>query len=521
MMRQARLFAALVLAALLSLAIGERAASQVGVSPPAAGTPTMLLHAAPDSGYVYLSWNEIPEIRSYRVEWRPLRGGPWQSENVTGPAYHKSVVGLENNVAYEFRVLAAVGGSGASFISPIVRATPIVRTECLISESFSCTLAGAREFLSISPGGPPFRCDGIAFTELTPDTPNCAYVSGERLYGFDRFLSNTFRDPAVPSLDVVRAAGRRAIWGANDPFNSPELFTYSVLPLQVLDPESFSDFVRADSYIIRLTPQVSSRFTVYTPRSPIPGQYMVYVEGHGLTGKTAASDFLGWYLLRGWTVAAMDMVLEGTNRIDSKFPVDGHDAFRFYPPTQARPFDVFLLPVKIVIDQLLQDSPVANPNLVLAGRSGGGWTACMYGALDERVTVAINISGCWPRSIALDPAVLNTPAVLHFDYLQPHIFDEVSMLEYIISAGTRGNLHFYSVNDPSVKLSESSPYIQYLRRIGVTENANPATRNRTRVQIGVQRIHGLDLLAYDVMGNFLRDLGLPVTVLPAPPVEGP
>ena len=37
----------------------------------------------------------------------------------------------------------------------------------------------------------------------------------------------------------------------------------------------------------------------------------------------------------------------------------------------------------------------------------------------------INISGCWPRSIALDTTVLNNPNVLHFETLSLAGFEEL------------------------------------------------------------------------------------------------
>jgi hypothetical protein len=470
----------------------------------------MLLHAAADSGYVYLSWNLVPAARSYQVDWRRQSTPPWQTLEVDSGSYHTAVTALENGVAYEFRVRTSPRAGMPSYASSVLLETPMVREECKNTNDFACTVSGLGEFFTRSVGGQRFLCEGVELSEPGPDTKNCAYYSGMRVFGFDRFYGRTFRGlDRPPTLALVRDAGRRAIWGDDDPFVAPDQYRHEMRRL----PEPDRGLVSADSavsYIIRLTPEISSRFTFYWPPAPIPGQYVIYHEGHGLTANTSGADIITWFLLKGWTVVAMDMPLEGANAPDARYPFDSHDALRWYrvPPKHA--LDLFLLPVKFVVDQVTEMSPVARPNIVLAGRSGGGWTACIYGALDPRITVMINISGCWPRSIALDPAVLSNPNVLHFETLQPVVFDQVSMLELMMASGTRGNFHFYSTNDPSIKLRPTDAYISYLLKVGERENASATTAHRTRVHIGDQKEHALDPAAFDRLEEFINDLKLPL-----------
>ena len=481
-------------------------------SVPAEGGPSMLLHAAPDSGYVYLSWSQVPNAAEYRVDWRRLSTSAWRSQTFDAPAYHGSIANLENDVPYEFRVAARVEQSDQEFSSAVVRASPRVRDECAERADFSCSIRELRVLETSSPSGLSYRCAGTVLDTVTPDTPNCVFLAGVRLYGFDRYFGNIFQTPPAVPRALVRDAGRRAIWGDEDPFNAPERFVVPVLQLGRADGGLVSRFASATSYIVRLTSEVSSRFTVYSPKYPVPGQIMIYVEGHGLTANSSAADFLSWFLDRGWTVVSMDMPLEGANTADRRFPVDEHDSFRFYGAVRDRPLDVFLLPVKLAIDHVLEDYEGQAPNIVLAGRSGGGWTACIYGALDERVTVLIDVSGCWPRAVSLDPAVLPNPNLLHFETLQPGVFDQVAMTDFIVASGAKGNLHFYSRNDPSLRFESSHPFVQFLNAVGNEENERHATPNRTRVYIGDQRGHGLDPAAFAAMEEYLRDLGLPVDV---------
>ena len=478
--------------------------------PAAEGGPSMLLNAAPDSGYVYLSWSQVPNAAEYRVDWRPVSTERWHSQSFDAPAYHGSIENLENDVAYEFQVWARGEQGEFAYSSAVIRASPRVRDECAANRDFTCSIRDLRSLESSSPVGMSYHCAGEALGTVTPDTPNCAFLSGVRLYGFDRFFGSVFQAPPAVDRSLVRAAGRRAVWGDDDPFNAPERFAPPVLQLGQPDVGLVTRFSSASSYIIRLTNEVSSRFTVYAPPHAIPGQYMVYVEGHGLTANSSAADFLSWFLDRGWTVISMDMPLEGANAADRRFPVDEHDTFRYYAPVRDRPLDVFLLPVKLAIDHVLADYEGSAPNVVLAGRSGGGWTACIYGALDERVTVLIDVSGCWPRAVSLDTAVLPKPNVLHFETLQPRIFDQVGMTNFIAAAGTKGNFHFYSRNDPSLRFEANHPYVQYLAAIGSEEDKRGTTPRRTRVHIGQQTGHGLDPEAFDVMESFLRDIGLPM-----------
>jgi hypothetical protein len=485
------------------LAPGARAQGSGGAVRP------MLLHAAPDSGYVYLSWNLVPAAPSYQVDWRPRAAGSWHTLDVDSASYSTAVTGLDNDVAYEFRVRAGGGPDMRPFTSPIVVETPRIRDECTATNNFSCSAGRIEELLARSVTGPRFRCAGVAVTEIQPDSRNCAYSSGDQVLGFDRYVGRVFHaDPPAPQ-SLVRAAARRAIWGDDDPFVAPDRFPHDVRALSAAD----LGLVEADSaasYIIRLTPELSSRYTIYSPRAPLPGQYVIYHEGHGQTANTSGADVINWFLTRGWTVVAMDMPLEGTNATDARYPFDSHDALRWYGVQPGHSLDVFLMPVKLVVDHVMELSPTPSPNIVLAGRSGGAWTACVYGALDPRITVMIDISGCWPHSIVMDSLALPNPNVLHFETLQPALFDQVSMLELITAAGTRGNFHFYSANDPSIRLRATDPYVLHLASIAERENAAPRTRNRTRVHVGTQPVHGLDARAFEQLELFLEDLHLPL-----------
>ena len=118
----------------------------------------MLLHAAPDSAYVYLSWNEIPEATGYRIDWRPADNGQWRSQTFLAPAYHGSIEELANDTTYEFRVTAVVDG-GEPFTSQVVHETPRVRSECTQSIDFGCTLGQFREALLTAPAALPFSCN--------------------------------------------------------------------------------------------------------------------------------------------------------------------------------------------------------------------------------------------------------------------------------------------------------------------------------------------------------------------------
>jgi hypothetical protein len=470
----------------------------------------MLLHAAADSAYVYLSWNAVPSAVGYDIEWRQGGAPSWFSLAADSGALHAAVQDLENDVAYEFRVRSRDRSGATIAASRSVHQTPRVRTECDDAIDFACTFSGLQRFRTSMAGGPRFRCEGVTLVEADPTTSNCAFRSGNRVFGFDRFAARTFETPPVllPPA-VIRAAARRALWGDADPFSSPEQFEYDVRRLAVPDV----GLVSADSavsYIIRLAPEVSSRFTIYWPVAPLPGRYVVYHEGHGQTANTSGSDVVNWFLARGWTVATMDMPFEGGNATDARYPFDSHDALRWYEGGQGHALDLFLLPVKVVVDRLAHDSPVARPTIVLAGRSGGAWTSCVYGALDPRITVAIDISGCWPRSIVMDTTSLPNPNLLHFETMQPGLFDQVSMLELITAAGTRGSFHFHSSRDPSIRLRATDAYVQYLNAVAQRENEIAATRNRTRIHLGTQPVHGLDAAAFDDLETFLRELNLPL-----------
>lgn len=148
------------------------------------------------------------------------------------------------------------------------------------------------------------------------------------------------------------------------------------------------------SRVDRLTMELSDGFTsvayLFHPEAS-NGKLMIFHQGHSTTyGENGGSETVGFFLERGWQVAAMCMPLYGQctgpygshgDMYNASF--DGYSYLSF-----------FLGPVVQVVNY--GQNVLKASEIDMIGISGGGWTTTLAAALDPRIRVSVPVAGSVP-----------------------------------------------------------------------------------------------------------------------------
>lgn len=471
-----------------------------------ANTPARILHAiaAPSDHGVFLSWANRAEAPAYTIKWRAVGTEAW-SERYVGFADNGFVPGLPYDIEHEFVVSGIVGANVA--YEDTLRATPRERTDC----SYVNYSYGQSYFCSQAAADAAMRAEGVSETELRcrnkpvlnwgPDAPDCLYTSGSDF----RFLllrnaGHEFDEAAVPpTITETRSALRRAIWKKGDPFSSATRVPATPLPSPIIG--SVTRFRTAQSFLFDDGRPYKSRVTHFVPQEPVPGRYAIYHEGHGLPGTDIGVSMIEFLLDRGWEVYTMDMPIHGHNVVDRRPGMDSSH-FEWWQLDDGNTSLVasFMLPVKYLVDHIAATRP-ASGNLLLMGRSGGGFTSYMYSALDPRITATVSVAGGRPLSQRLD-SPFGPSELGDLEQTAPEVFSGLRHEDLMIAGGTRGALMMFNTNDVCCfRVAAGDPFLSYLSAGGARTG---------RVVRGfadpVNPTHGLGPAGFSELERFLTEV---------------
>jgi hypothetical protein len=264
--------------------------------------------------------------------------------------------------------------------------------------------------------------------------------------------------------------------------------------------EKVKESVAAESFVVELPGGLRSRVIWFTPRcGSAANRFAIYQEGHGGMAVDIGATTIDWLLARGWQVIAVDMPIVGMNAADMRADLQTHNDFLSMDDGVTSSLQLFLLPEKAIVDRIVEQSG-ADPDIILVGRSGGGWTTYVYGAMDSRVDAAIQVAGGRPQSERLDA---DQPLELgDFEQTSPFLFDRVTHEDAMIAAGSKGSLHIFNVWDPCCyRVKPDDPFAEYLRK------ASLSLGKRVEVLIDENNHdHSISTAAYSVVGKFLDEV---------------
>jgi len=334
--------------------------------------------------------------------------------------------------------------------------------------------------------------------------PNCLYrVDGQSLL-LDRYSGSLFTPPSrLIESEVIRRVLLRTVWGTENLDQVKAEARERVSELPDSSRLSVSSAASVRSLLIQITPQLFSRVKWFSRPDNVAGRYAIYHEGHLATASFDGAPVVNWLLANGWQVFAIDMPLEGSNQIDRRYPLFTHEDFALFDDGDVNPLQWFFLPVAAVMQIVKEDAAPRKPTVIMVGRSGGGWTIMMYSAMDSGVSVAVNIAGSSTASTQLTEGSF-PGATPEYEQQAPRLYDQVSLTDILLAAGTRAALFFYSSNDPCCfRFSHQNAWVRYLDKL-----SSASSRKNYRVFVDDLARHGLSQRGFMTLGNYLAELGL-------------
>jgi pimeloyl-ACP methyl ester carboxylesterase len=435
----------------------------------------LVLNAAPQDGQVFLTWNRAAHSNNYVLYWA-ADGSDWQQLDA-GLDGHAMVTQLQNGRNYHF-VLQELR-DGVILSDAYTTQIPQPRLGCSLAACYGqvacfCSQADASEWLQQKGLDPmALTCRNRPIERWGPDVPNCLYKSTvtEDSFLLLRSIDRDFEPRPPRATAVVRDVARRALWPQRNPFDEPQHFPIQAIELPLSIVGNVTKAGAARSYEVTYHFLLSSRITRFTSENPVPGRYAIYHEGHGGAAVDIGAGTIDWLLDRGWEVVAIDMPLIGANSEDRTTQLDSnryHDDFDELDHSTQSPVALFMLPVKAVVDLVLQwNKDPAQLNLMMVGRSGGGWSTYVYAALDPRIELAVSVAGGVPLSQRLRADTQDILDIGDYEQSAPHLYDVAPHEELMAAAGSRGSLYIHNRFDTCCyRLKPDDPLVSHLPETG-------------------------------------------------------
>lgn len=461
--------------------------------------PTPLfVNAASQDRALFLTWNVVPEARRTTLHCQRITSDEVHRAAGDAGGWHL-LSGLVNDQPYECHGERELT-NGQVIRSQPVRQTPRSRQQqakspYLTSQQSADAHIKASGFkpgtLSLR-GRPQSTFDALADGAYTGPEGGLQFL-------LLRQVDKTFQAPDPPRAPgEVREVLKRALWPRWNPFDHSARFPMPVSPIEPAAVGQVREFASASSFVVAYHPQLSSRCTGFVPPGPASGKVAIYIDGHATQTVEKAAGTIMALLQRGWQVIAVDMPLIGANAVDRTATLIDHNSFYSWPSDDFSPVALFLQPLKAVVDEIYRtQAPGVEPTIMLIGKSGGGWTSFMYGALDPRIDYAVAIAGGMPMSQWLQDAPRRAA---DYEQVDPLIYGAVRYEDIMPAAGSRGAFFVYNKHDSCCfRLDDDDPFVRYLRAASV------ALRKPIGVYIDHKtRTHSFSDTALAALGAFVE-----------------
>ena len=212
---------------------------------------------------------------------------------------------------------------------------------------------------------------------------------------------------------------------------------------------NFQNLKRIDKLTVEMEYGINSISYLFTPEKSNE-KLILYHHGHAedfLSGE----DTIQFFLDRNFTVLAMTMPLMGMNN-QPVVEIDGlgemklisHNQFQLLEANNFNPMKLFLDPIQINLNFVEKEYDFNRYSIV--GLSGGGWTAVVYSAIDDRISDSFSVAGSMPFYLRVSERDIG-------DYEQSNIdlYKITNYLElYVLSAygDDRKHIQIFNKNDP-------------------------------------------------------------------------
>jgi len=217
--------------------------------------------------------------------------------------------------------------------------------------------------------------------------------------------TNQIRFNSPAEADAKRNQLVNFIWSGGLPTTLPVMTMNVGLPSQSvgIDPLNVARVDRLNANVSGWGYNTFS-YLIHPTNTSQSNKLAIVHQGHANNLEAGVGATANHLLQNGYTVIAMMMPLHGWNTDTSAFiPGQGlinysshdHMILNTGPANGGSGFRLFLEPVVQAINYV----EATNPNLTsvsMLGLSGGGWTASMMAAVDERISLSVPVAGSAP-----------------------------------------------------------------------------------------------------------------------------
>jgi len=326
-------------------------------------------------------------------------------------------------------------------------------------------------------------CGTESLVDLAGNLPNCVFQYGSSHLLLLRGLGYQFRPGPLVQRELLQAAYRDILFGNASPEatiwkHDPAIGTALAVP-RVGGVTGYQSAVSWSTDV-----NAVGTITWFEPPNP-NGAIAIYHEGHGGDATDLGAETISWLLQRRWSVVAVSM------------PRVSHMSLRDDHWTEGNPLWRMLYGIGQVTEWIHKSwAPGRDPVVVAVGRSGGGWSALLYAALDQRIDATAVVNGFVPINLRLAENDLNLG---DWEQNDPLTFSAVDYTDLVRLADTRDLLLTYSELDPCCfRILPTDPYARWLELEG------QEVSGRLTTLISNEAEHGLSQAGYAALDDLLN-----------------
>jgi hypothetical protein len=448
--------------------------------------------AGPEETFV--SWVSPTSTPTMAVVWgRPLGALTWSRYDVPGGQTWRTLPGEVPGTQLEVMVAMGDPATGQIIASRHDTTTVLDVAACralagrrIADSRVFCTGAALLGWVTSNGlSADDVHCRGLSLAAASGDLPNCVWEAGAERLLLLRGLDERFQARVQSAPADVPAAYRRLLFGAATPQATiwrpdPAIGT----PLAEARVGLVQGYRSAVSW--NTNQNAVGVITWFEPQTP-NGAIAIYHEGHGGEATEIGAETISWLLARGWSVVSLNMPRLSHMRFRDLYAGEGNAVWRM------------LYGIGQVTEWIHRSwAPGRDPVVVAIGRSGGGWSTLLYGALDPRIDATVVASGFEPLTQRL---MADAADIGDWEQTAPSLFGVLDYTDVVRLASSRPLLVTYNEWDGCCfRKTVDDPFVQWLRDLpqdGVSLTTAVVSENLA---------HGLSPEGYAALGTLLDDL---------------
>ena len=189
------------------------------------------------------------------------------------------------------------------------------------------------------------------------------------------------------------------IWkGDGFPTRLPDSIVYDISDKNF---DNLKNLEKIDKITVEMKNDVNSVAYLLHPKEQLRNDLIIYHNGH--SEYDAGKKQIRFFLDRGYTVLVFSMPLTGMNNepiimLDGKkTKLEDHNQFKFLESDSFSPISYFVEPIAVSLNFIDKNFDYTNYHMI--GISGGGWTAVIYPAIDQRISHVFSVAGSLPLEL--------------------------------------------------------------------------------------------------------------------------